>query len=176
MPWKFFPYGFSLMTPNNLSKVLPCGTCNRPAAEETMDRHHVTPQAASGGDENSNLIDLCQNCHQFIHRLTHLLRKGDTQRIAHLLNSNYSGYPLKVHDLLLKLASTAMKEEDAAVRTDDSEINIPLKLLLPVYTKLRELAKGSKCSMDKVLVELIEKEYRTRKFGSAPPQVIQRLP
>ena len=153
-----------------------CGACNKQAAAETLDTHHIAPQNSGGGDEASNLIDLCQNCHQFIHRLTHLLRKGDTQRIAHLLASNYQGFPQKTHDLLLKLASTAMKEEDAAVRTEESEINIPLKLILPVYTKLRELAKGSKCSMDKVLVELIEKEYRARTFGSLPPQGMQRLP
>lgn len=158
-----------------LSPIRNCGVCDKQAAEESLDTHHRKPQSAGGGDDAANLIQICQSCHQFIHRLVHLLRKGDTQRIAHLLNSNYQDKPKKVHDLLVDLAATAMKEEDAHVRTDESEVNIPLKLLLPVYTKLRELAVGSHCSMEKVIIELIEKEYRTRKFGGNPPAGLQRL-
>jgi hypothetical protein len=104
----------------------------------------------------------------------HLLRKGNTQKIAHFLHSNYADYPQRVHDLILDLARTAMLEENNHVRTDESIINLPLKLKLPVYTKLREMAKGSHSSMERVLIDLVEKEYRTRKFGT-PPQELQGL-
>lgn len=163
------------MAKTSLPKIGFCGVCSSQASEDSFDEHHRVPRNAGGGDEASNLIQVCQSCHQFIHRIVHLLRKGDTQRIAHLLNSNYQDKPKKVHDLLVDLAATAMKEEDAHVRTDESEVNIPLKLLLPVYTKLRELAVGSHCSMEKVIIELIEKECRTRKFGGNPPAGLQRL-
>lgn len=162
---------------SELSPIRNCGACNRPAAAETLDTHHRKPQAADGGDEAANLIDICQSCHTFVHRLVHVLRKGDTRKVAHLLHSNYADYPQKVHTLLMELAATAMKEEDAHVRTDESEVNLPLKFKLPVYRKLRELATRSHCSMEKVLIELVEKEYRLQKFGVAvqAPQGLQRL-
>jgi predicted DNA-binding ribbon-helix-helix protein len=82
-----------------------------------------------------------------------------------------------VHDLILDLARTAMLEENNHVRTDESIINLPLKLKLPVYTKLREMAKGSHCSLEKMVIELVEKEHRARKFGvSLAQQGIQKLP
>lgn len=160
------------------SPIRNCGVCQRSAAAETLDTHHRKPQSTDGGDEASNLVDICQNCHQFIHRLVHVLRKGNTQKVAHLLHSNYADYPQKTHDLILDLAKTALLEEDTHVRTEESVVNLPLKLKMPVYTKLREIAKGSQCSMEKMLIELIEKEHRVRKFGvpSTSLQGMQRLP
>ncbi len=46
--------------------------CVRCGRTEDLERHHIKPRYAGGGDEDSNLEDRCRPCHQYTHALDQL--------------------------------------------------------------------------------------------------------
>jgi 5-methylcytosine-specific restriction endonuclease McrA len=42
--------------------------CQQRESLRNLDVHHVRRRSALGGDEEANLITLCRDCHQMLHR------------------------------------------------------------------------------------------------------------
>jgi len=50
-----------------------CACCGRKFQYFVLQIHHITPRRNGGGNEESNLVAVCNNCHTIIH---HYLDKG----------------------------------------------------------------------------------------------------
>ena len=60
--------------------------CRRCGATERLERHHIKQRAYGGGDEASNLEDLCLACHDYEHAKREVvggLRRAMASRFAH---------------------------------------------------------------------------------------------
>jgi 5-methylcytosine-specific restriction endonuclease McrA len=44
--------------------------CQKCGCSKNLDVHHVTRRSALGDDAETNLITLCRECHQILHRAT----------------------------------------------------------------------------------------------------------
>lgn len=142
-----------------------CGACGRQATGSALETHHRKPQNAGGEDDISNLIDICADCHTSTHLLARMMkRKGEpaTALIREYLEINYPENR-QAHEILIELARTVVMEEEGAGPKE--AINVMYKPQRAVHQKLKDMARESKVSMLVLLDNLIEAEWRRRRYG-----------
>lgn len=60
-----------------------------PFPKSTCHLHHEAPRMAGGGDEASNLLWLCANCHNTAHRVAQLQEQGKSGEASDTSNTLY---------------------------------------------------------------------------------------
>jgi hypothetical protein len=62
--------------------------------ELAVERHHIIPKYLGGGDEESNLIWLCANCHRRISVVSSKFRKWFNKWYKHGVIRRFEEFPL----------------------------------------------------------------------------------
>lgn len=70
-------------------KHVVCFVHGIPFPKSTCHLHHEAPRMAGGGDEASNLIWLCANCHNTAHRVAQLQEQGKGSEAVDTSNTLY---------------------------------------------------------------------------------------
>lgn len=126
----------------------------------TCHLHHKNPQHAGGSDAPENLIWLCANAHQLVHRAAQMIKANKTGYAADLASS---AYPLPaVRQRFLEIVNTEVLSSKEAEETGKGKASITIEVPIPrkdyVALKLKvsdTRIQGKKVSISDYVARLV---------------------
>lgn len=123
------------------------------------------PRAAGGSDADTNLVWLCSNCHNVLHRLADMLRVG---KLGHAQDAASAFAPTpSMRERLWKLAQFAATSMEEGPGADE----VPIQVFFPktVASRLRIAAgeirvNGRSIGMGRYIRGLVEADLRKRRL------------
>jgi hypothetical protein len=108
-----------------------------PFPKSTCHLHHEAPRMAGGGDEASNLIWLCANCHNTAHRVAQLHEQGKTGEISDILDTLFASLPVKKR--FQQVVNEMLEAVTLAKHTGKGKSKTMVELYLPndTYNRLK---------------------------------------
>ena len=144
---------------------VPCAVHGQPFPRVTCHEHHEVPRAAGGNDAETNLVWLCSNCHNVLHRIADMLRAGKHGH-AQDAASTYATSPI-MRERLWGLAIFAAESMEEGEGPDV----VPIQVFMPkaLLGRLKIAAgetrvNGRSMGMGRFVLELIKQDLRRRKL------------
>ena len=139
-----------------------CPTGNtRP--KNASDAHHKIPQAAGGTDKD--LVWLCPNCHDFLHRLAKMLASQDRVKevSAMLAFLTDEGQKKRIAELANLVAQYMNYKQEGLVDLDELEFPVSFVLNKDEHAKLRAAGIDSRLGMQgfakQAVLSILNKMY-----------------
>lgn len=126
---------------------------------EQLHQHHLVPKSRGGGNDETNLITLCVDCHEKIHGVNNSLIKLSTVTRE---NNRRNGKALACHPPYGK-----MKTPDGYLVDNPIEQTI--------IERICELKVSLCCGSETIINELEQLGYKTRKGGKFQASSILRI-
>jgi hypothetical protein len=111
-----------------------------------LHEHHKHPQAYGGEDDPTNLIWLCTECHDLLHRLATMNTSGRGGEVQDALSLYLPEYPAArerlselIHNVLE--AKAAFGSELATGEASDTPIDLTVTISRSIHAKLKALSQ-----------------------------------
>lgn len=137
--------------------------------KSTCHLHHEAPRMAGGGDEASNLIWLCANCHNTAHRVAQLQetgKSGEASDIGDLLFQDASQRN-RFYQVVGEILQAVTLAKGTGKRKAKTRIELDLDPL--VHDRLKTLVSsirtnGKKVSLAKYVESLVTADLRKKGY------------
>lgn len=147
------------------TQTVVCYIEGKPYPRATCHVHHKKPQHAGGDDSEGNLVWLCANAHQVVHRIAQLMKAGKTGPASDLVHSSYS-LPAQRSRLMEVVqeeisASVSAKEKGTGKSTVVVEVEIPKNEYLILKSKVHDYkVNGKRLSISDYLTRVVLSHLR----------------
>ena len=95
----------------------------------TCHVHHKNPQHAGGSDSPENLIWLCANAHQLVHRAAQMIK---ARKLGHAADLASSAYPLPaVRQRFLEIVNVEVSSSKEAEESGKGKTSILIEVPIP---------------------------------------------
>lgn len=135
-----------------MTEFVSCYIEGKSYPRATCHIHHKNPQHAGGSDSPENLIWLCANAHQLVHRAAQMIKARKAGHAADLASSAYS-LPA-VRQRFLEIVNTEVSSSIEAETTGKGKSFITIEVPIPKedYAKLKLRISDSRVQGKKVSI------------------------
>lgn len=132
------------MTVTDPNQIVICYIEGKYYPRATCHVHHKRPRHAGGGDENDNLVWLCANAHQLVHRVSQLMQAGKVGPASDLVHSSYSSPAQRSR--LMEVVQEEMSSSQAAKEYGSGKDHVMVEVPIPKaeYHKLKTMVHDYK--------------------------------
>lgn len=127
-------------------ETISCGICRRRTPTQLAHEHHVRPQAAGGGPQDTTW--LCGGCHDNVHRVYDMLKGPRAVHAEDVVRTFYagdSGAQTRCMHFALEVLRWMQAKQDGRLQIDlNDEVEILVKIPLGVKNALQLLGREAR--------------------------------
>lgn len=131
-----------------------------PLDTQLLHEHHAVPRASGGGDQRSNLVWLCPNCHDLLHKVVHKITSSKHGIAQDLIGQYLPTQPAARERLesLVEIAAKSQKDHVPSIEEDgDDTVVMQLHIPMRIHGRLKTLAVDQKIGLYRYTLAVLEK-------------------